>query len=98
MHACQRQLLHALNAHVQCHCCIIDGVLAAAEDGQIRLAETITRAATEVAAVQHQVRSRVLRWCVRAGYLDATAALHLAAWEHGGGSGRRHERSQRRVE
>ena len=75
----------ALNAHVHFHCGIIDGVLAAAEDGPIRFAEVAALSVDDVAAVQQQLRSRVLRWFVRAGYLDASDALDMAGWEHGGG-------------
>jgi len=55
------------------------------EDGPIRCAEVAALSVDDVAAVQQQVRTRVLRWFVRAGYLDASDAFDMAGWEHGGG-------------
>ena len=74
----------ALNAHVHFHCCVIDGVLVAGEDGEVRFAEA-TLTPEDMAAVQQQVRTRVLRWFVRAGHLDAAEARDMARWRHAGG-------------
>jgi hypothetical protein len=52
----------ALNAHVHFHCCVIDGVFAVGEDGQVHFAEAAARTPEDLAAVQQQVRARVLRW------------------------------------
>jgi hypothetical protein len=48
-----------LNAHV--HCCVIDGVFFADPDGQVEFAEAAALTAEHLAAVQQQVRRRVLR-------------------------------------
>ena len=72
-----------LDAHVYFHCCIIDGVLAVNADGSIRFAEAIALTATDVAAVQQQVRSRVLRWFMR-GRLEQDDAFEMARWANGG--------------
>jgi len=50
-----------------------------------RMAEVAALSVDDVAAVQQQVRTRVLRWFVRHGTLDATDALDMAGWAHGGG-------------
>jgi len=39
----------------------------------------------DLAAVQQQVRRRVLRWFARAGHLDSADARDMAGWDHGGG-------------
>ena len=57
----------ALNAHVHFHCCVIDGVFAVGEDGQVHFAEAAALTPEDLAAVQQQVRARVLRWFARAG-------------------------------
>ena len=56
----------ALNAHVHFHCCVIDGVLVAGEDGQLRFAEA-TLTPEDMAAVQQQVRARVAAGATRRG-------------------------------
>jgi len=48
----------ALNAYLHFHCCVIDGVLVAGEDGELRFAEA-TLTPEDMAAVQQQVRARV---------------------------------------
>jgi hypothetical protein len=71
----------ALNAHVHFHCCVIDGVFAAGEDGQVYFHEAATLTPEDLATVQQQVRTRVLRWFTRAGPLDpadARAHKHVA--------------------
>jgi hypothetical protein len=75
----------ALNAHVHFHCCVIDGVIAVGEDGQVHFAEAAALAPEDLAAVQQQVRARVLRWFARAGHLDPADARDMAGWHHGGG-------------
>jgi hypothetical protein len=74
-----------LNAHVHFHCCVIDGVFAVGEDGQVHFAEAAARTPEDLAAVQQQVRARVLRWFARAGHLDPADARDMASWHHGGG-------------
>ena len=75
----------ALNAHVHFHCCVIDGVFALGEDGQVHFAEAGALTPEDLAAVQQQVRARVLRWFARAGTLDPADARDMAGWDHGGG-------------
>jgi hypothetical protein len=43
------------------HCCAIDGVFTAGEDGQVHFAEAGALTPEDLAAVQQQVRARVLR-------------------------------------
>ena len=67
------------------HCCVIDGVFAVGEDGQVHFAEAPALTPEDLAAVQQQVRARVLRWFARAGHLDPADAQDMAGWHHGGG-------------
>jgi hypothetical protein len=66
-------------------CCVIDGVFAVGEDGQVHFAEAAALTPEDLAAVQQQVRARVLRWFARAGHLDPADARDMARWDHGGG-------------
>jgi hypothetical protein len=75
----------ALNAHVHFHCCVIDGVFAVGEDGQVHFAEAGVLTPQDLVAAQQQVRARVLRWFARAGHLDQADARDMAGWDHGGG-------------
>ena len=75
----------ALNAHVHFHCCVIDGVFAVGEDGQVHFAEAAALTPEDLAAVRQQVRTRVLRWFARAGPLDPADVRDMAGWPHGGG-------------
>ena len=74
-----------LNAHVHFHCCVIDGVFVGGAAGQAQFAEAAVLTPEDLAAVQQQVRARVLRWFARAGHLDAADARDMASWDHGGG-------------
>ena len=64
---------------------MIDGVFALGEDGQVHFAEADALTLEDIAAVQQQVRTRVLRWFARAGPLDPADARDVAGWHHGGG-------------
>ena len=64
---------------------MIDGVFALGEDGQVHFAEAAALTPEDLAAVQQQVRARVLRWFARAGLLDTADARDMAGWDHGGG-------------
>ena len=64
---------------------MIDGVFALGEDGQVHFAEADALTLEDIAAVQQQVRTRVLRWFARAGPLDPADARDMAGWHHGGG-------------
>jgi hypothetical protein len=75
----------ALNAHVHFHCCVIDGVFAAGQGEQVQFCEAAALTSEDLAAVQQQVRARVLRWFARAGHLEQADAHDMAAWHHGGG-------------
>jgi hypothetical protein len=78
----------ALNAHVHFHRCVIDGVFAMAEDGQIRFAEAAALTPDDLAAVEQQVRARVLQWFARAGHLDSADARDMAGWGRRWGASR----------
>ena len=62
---------------------MIDGVFAAGAHGQVKFAEPGALTPEDGAAVQRQVRARVLRWFARAGHLDAADARDMASWDHG---------------
>jgi hypothetical protein len=64
---------------------VIDGVFAVGEDGQVHFAEAAALTPEDLAALQQQVRARVLRWFARAGHLDPADAQDMAGWHHGGG-------------
>jgi hypothetical protein len=74
-----------LNAHVHFHCCVIGGVFAVGEDGQVHFAEAGALTLQDFAAVHQQVRPRGLRWFARAAPLDPAEAREMARWHHGGG-------------
>jgi len=77
----------ALNPNVHFHCCVLDGLFdaAPASDGQVRFPEAVGLSAQAVAAVQAQVRRRVLRWFVRSGGLAEEVRQEMQRWAHGGG-------------
>jgi hypothetical protein len=60
-------------------------VFATGEDGQVHFTEAGALTPEDLAAVQQQVRARVLRWLARAGHLDRCDARDMAGWDHGGG-------------
>ena len=64
---------------------MIDGVFAASVAGQVQFVETAALTPADCAAVQQQVRTRVLRWFARAGHLDPADARDMASWDRGGG-------------
>lgn len=70
---------------VHFHCCVVDGVFVAGADGQVQFAEAAALTPEDCAAVQQQVRTRVLRWFARASHLDSADARDMASWDHGGG-------------
>lgn len=84
----------SLNEHVHFHCCVIDGVFEPAEtDGATEANDApgvvfhavagLDEAA--IAAVQAQVRRRILRVFVRRGLIEKCDAQEMAGWDHGGG-------------
>ncbi len=66
---------------------MLDGVFEAepASDGQVRFSEAVGLSAQAVAAVQAQVRRRVLRWFVRRGWLAEEDRQEMQRWAHNGG-------------
>ncbi len=72
-----------LNRHVHFHCVVVDGVFEA--DLPVRFHETPALNAEQFAAIQSNVRRRLLRALSRRGLLEPEAAEEMAAWEHGGG-------------
>jgi hypothetical protein len=64
---------------------VIDGVFVEGEDGQVQFPEAPALTPEDLAAVQQQVRARVLRWFARAGHLDPADARDMAGWHYGGG-------------
>jgi hypothetical protein len=64
---------------------VIDGVFAVGEGEQVQFCEAGAPTPEDLAAVQQQVRRRVLRWFARAGHLDPADARDMAGWHHGGG-------------
>lgn len=55
------------------------------EDGQVHFAEAAALTPEDLAAVQRQVRARVLRWFTRAPRLEPADARDMAGWHDGGG-------------
>ena len=54
-------------------------------DAQVHFAEAAALTPQDLAAVQQQVRGRVLRWFARAGHLEPADARDVAGWHRGGG-------------
>jgi hypothetical protein len=54
-------------------------------NGHLLFAEAAALTPEDLAAVQQQVRARVLRWFARAGTLDPADARDMARRHHGGG-------------
>ena len=84
-HHALHPVLAMLAGRLHFHCCVIDGVFVPGEDGQVHFAEAAALTPEDLAAVQQQVRARVLRWFARAGHLDPADARDMAGWHHGGG-------------
>ena len=53
---------------------------------EVGFREAVGLSAQEVAAVQAQVRRRVLRWFVRRGWLEEADRREMQRWVHGGGT------------
>jgi hypothetical protein len=64
---------------------VLDGLFEADSDGRVKFREAVGLAAQEMAAVQAQVRRRVLRWFVRRGSLEAADRRQMQRWDHSGG-------------
>ena len=74
-----------LNAHLHCHCIVIDGVFDAAVGGGVTFHPATGLDEPALGAVQAAVRRRLLRVMTRRGLLPPEDAQAMAAWEHGGG-------------
>jgi hypothetical protein len=84
----------SLNEHVHFHCCVIDGVFEPAETDGATEADAAPGVvfhaaagldAQAIAAVQAQVRRRILRTFVRRALIEKCDAEEMAGWEYGGG-------------
>ncbi len=76
----------ALNEHWHYHCCVSDGVFAAADGKTLAFVPATVDVADIVARVQARVRGRVLALYCRHGVLSGEdAAQNMAGWDHGGG-------------
>jgi len=64
---------------------VIDGVFTAGEDGQVHFTEVSALTPEDLAAVQQQVRARVLRGFARAGHLAQIDARDVAGRHLGEG-------------
>jgi len=66
---------------------VLDGVFEAepASDGQVMFREAVRLSPQAIAAVQAQVRRRVLRWFVRRGWLAEEGREEMQRWSHSGG-------------
>ena len=73
----------ALNANLHFHCCVIDGLFSAPEEGLRFHPAFLTEAA--IARVQQQTRRRVLRLCERRAVLPEDATELMLGWEHSSG-------------
>jgi hypothetical protein len=73
----------ALNANLHFHCCVIDGVFSAEEEGLRFHPACLTEAA--IARVQQQTRRRVLKLFERRAVLPEEATELMLGWEHHGG-------------
>ena len=74
-----------LNAHLHCHCIVVDGVFAAAAGCGVTFHPATGLDEPALGAVQAAVRRRLLRVMTRRGLLPPEDAQVMAAWEHGGG-------------
>jgi hypothetical protein len=59
-----------LNRHLHYHCCILDGVFEPLGAGGVLFRQASAPTPEAVAAIEQQVRRRVLRWFSRHGLLD----------------------------
>jgi len=73
----------ALNAHLHFHCCVIDGLFSANEEGLRFHPAGLTDQA--LAQVQRQTRRRVLQLFQRRALLPEEATALMLGWDHGGG-------------
>ena len=74
-----------LNAHVHFHCVVVDGVFEADGAGGVRFHEARGIGPETIAAIQAQVRHRLLSVLARRGVLEREDAEAMGTWDHGGG-------------
>jgi hypothetical protein len=73
-----------LNHHLHYHCCILDGVFEPLGAGGVLFRQASAPTPEAVAAIEQQVRRRVLRWFSRHGLLDPDDARDMLAWASSG--------------
>jgi len=74
----------ALNVNLHFHCAIMDGVFSA-QGEKVQFHEAKLLSEEDLAAVQGEVRTRVLRLFKHRGLLSPEDAAELRQWGHGGG-------------
>ncbi len=74
----------SLNRHLHYHCCILDGVFDPLQAGGVQFRQASAPTPEVVAAIEQQVRRRVLRWFSRHGLLDPDDARDMLAWASSG--------------
>ena len=74
----------SLNRHLHYHCCILDGVFDPLQAGGVQFRQASAPTPEVVAAIEQQVRRRVLRWFSRHGLLDPDDARDMLAWANSG--------------
>ncbi len=74
----------SLNRHLHYHCCILDGVFDPLQAGGVQFRQASAPTPEEVAAIEQQVRRRVLRWFSRHGLLDPDDARDMLACANSG--------------
>jgi len=73
----------ALNRHVHLHACVTDGLFMPVQERVAFLpARPVTPA--DLLALTERVRTRLVRWFLRHGFLDAEAAADMLAWQNSG--------------
>jgi hypothetical protein len=75
----------SLNAHLQLHCVVIDGVFEPAPADGVFFRAASGLDATAIARVQESVRQRLLRAVARRGLLPRDDTRAIGQWQHGGG-------------
>jgi hypothetical protein len=73
-----------LNRHLHYHCCILDGVFEPLGAGAVLFRQASAPTPEAVAAIEQQVRRRVLRLVSRHGLLDPDDARDMLAWASSG--------------
>jgi hypothetical protein len=75
----------SLNAHYHYHVLVLDGVISGDDERGVRFHEATRLEARDAEALARTVQLRVLRWFVRRGLLDPSAAADMRTWQGTGG-------------